>query len=223
MSQIKCIDLTKKYNITGEEAFYALNNVSLKIDAGEYIAVVGKSGSGKSTLMNMLGIIDSPTSGEVIINGRNILKLSENEKASFRNKNIGYIFQSFYLEPSYTAYKNVEMPLLIAGVDKKLRKEMVLKAMEDVGLSEKLKNRADELSGGEKQRVCIARALVNNPEIILADEPCGNLDSANTAEVMSLFDKFHSQGKTVVLITHSEEDARRSERQILMKDGKIVK
>lgn len=221
MNLIICDHLEKKY-ITGNQTLMALNGVSLEIARGEYIAISGKSGSGKSTLMNMIGLIDQPSAGKVFLDENDLSKCSEQQKSMLRNQMIGYVFQSFYLEPSYTTYKNVEMPLLISGVPKKQRRERVLASLEMVGLSSKVKNRADTLSGGEKQRACIARALVNQPELILADEPCGNLDSYNASEVMRLFDKLHESGKTIVLITHNEEDAKRAQRQIFMKDGKIV-
>ena len=179
MKIIECRDITKEY-ASKTQRQKALSHVFFSMNAGEYVAVVGKSGSGKSTLLNMIGLIDVPTSGEILIDEQNTKELSENKRADLRNKKIGYVFQAFYLEPAYTAYKNVEMPLLIGGVGRRERKQRVLKALEVVGLAHKAKQRADTLSGGEKQRVCIARALVNEPEFILADEPCGNLDSESS-------------------------------------------
>lgn len=221
MKVIECLDLTKVY-ISKTQSQQALAHVSFSMEAGEYVAVVGKSGSGKSTLLNMIGLIDVPTSGELWIGEQNTKELSENKRADLRNQKIGYVFQAFYLEPAYTAYKNVEMPLLIGGVDKKERKERVMKALETVGLAHKAKQRADTLSGGEKQRVCIARALVGEPEFILADEPCGNLDSENSKDIMTLFERLNSEGKTILLVTHNEEDAKRAKRRIRMLDGGIV-
>ena len=208
MKVIECLDLTKVY-ISKTQSQQALAHVSFSMEAGEYVAVVGKSGSGKSTLLNMIGLIDVPTSGELWIGEQNTKELSENKRADLRNQKIGYVFQAFYLEPAYTAYKNE-------------RKERVMKALETVGLAHKAKQRADTLSGGEKQRVCIARALVGEPEFILADEPCGNLDSENSKEIMTLFERLNSEGKTILLVTHNEEDAKRAKRRIRMLDGGIV-
>ena len=218
---IECKDLTKKYK-TGEREFYALKSVSCTIRKGEYVVVFGKSGSGKSTLMNMIGLTDVPTSGEIRVFGKEISELSEGKKAYLRNQKIGYVFQNFYLEPSYTVYMNIEVPLLIAGVSRKERRNRIEKALEEVGMTDRIHNRASELSGGERQRVSIARALINDPELILADEPCGNLDSGNTEIVMSIFDQLHKAGKTVVLITHSEDEADHAERMIHLKDGQVI-
>lgn len=221
MSWITCTKLQKEYR-TGQQVQIALKNVNIQIEHGEYIAVTGKSGSGKSTLMNQLGLIDRPTSGSICMDNKELLDYSEKKLSEIRNRLIGYIFQSFYLEPSYTVYKNVEMPLLIAGVAHSKRRALVEEAVGAVGMTGKYKQRAETLSGGEKQRICIARALVNNPELILADEPCGNLDSENSAAVMDILDRLHEQGKTIVLITHNEDDAKRAKRHIIMKDGEIV-
>lgn len=218
---MSCSNLTKEYE-TAAGTFAALKGIDLKIEKGEYLSVVGKSGSGKSTLMNMIGLIETPTEGKIVIDGKDISVCSEKEKNAIRNQMIGYIFQSFFLEPSYTVYQNVEIPLLIAGISKKQRKKLITEALQDVGLSEKLHQSAATLSGGEKQRVAIARALVNSPALILADEPCGNLDSENTNIIMDIFDKLHEKGKTLVLITHSEADSLRAQRRIVMKDGYIT-
>ena len=218
---LSCSNLTKEYE-TAAGTFAALKGIDLKIEKGEYLSVVGKSGSGKSTLMNMIGLIETPTEGKIVIDGKDISVCSEKEKNAIRNQMIGYIFQSFFLEPSYTVYQNVEIPLLIAGISKKQRKKLITEALQDVGLSEKLHQSAATLSGGEKQRVAIARALVNSPALILADEPCGNLDSENTNIIMDIFDKLHEKGKTLVLITHSEADSLRAQRRIVMKDGYIT-
>ncbi len=221
MKIIECRDITKEY-ASKTQRQKALSHVFFSMNAGEYVAVVGKSGSGKSTLLNMIGLIDVPTSGEILIDEQNTKELSENKRADLRNKKIGYVFQAFYLEPAYTAYKNVEMPLLIGGVGRRERKQRVLKALEVVGLAHKAKQRADTLSGGEKQRVCIARALVNEPEFILADEPCGNLDSENSAAIMNIFDRLYQEGKSILMVTHNEEDAKRAKRRIRLSDGGII-
>ena len=221
MKIIECRDITKEY-ASKTQRQNAFSHVSFSMNAGEYVSVVGKSGSGKSTLLNMIGLIDVPTSGEILIDEQNTKELSENKRADLRNKKIGYVFQAFYLEPAYTAYKNVEMPLLIGGVGRRERKQRVLKALEVVGLAHKAKQRADTLSGGEKQRVCIARALVNEPEFILADEPCGNLDSENSAAIMNIFDRLYQEGKSILMVTHNEEDAKRAKRRIRLSDGGII-
>ena len=215
---IICNNVCKEF--TSGKAFYAVNNVSIKINKGEFVAVIGKSGSGKSTLMNMIGLIEQPTSGDIHIDGVSVNKMKPSELAHLRNKKIGYIFQSFYLEYAYPVYRNVEMPLLISNVEKKLRRQRVEHCLDMVGLLEKINVAAGDLSGGEKQRVCIARAIANNPDIILADEPCGNLDSENTENIMNILSELHKQGKTILLITHSMGEADKAERKIIMKDGK---
>ncbi len=215
---ITCNNLFKEF--TSGKSFYAVNNVSIKIKKGEFVAVIGKSGSGKSTLMNMIGLIEQPTSGDIHIDGVSINKMKPSELARLRNKKIGYVFQSFYLEYAYPVYRNVEMPLLISNVEKKLRRQRVEHCLDMVGLLEKINVTARDLSGGEKQRVCIARAIANNPDIILADEPCGNLDSENTENIMNILSELHRQGKTILLITHSMGEADKAERKIIMKDGK---
>ena len=215
---IICNNVCKEF--TSGKAFYAVNNVSIKINKGEFVAVIGKSGSGKSTLMNMIGLIEQPTSGDIHIDGVSVNKMKPSELAHLRNKKIGYIFQSFYLEYAYPVYRNVEMPLLISNVEKKLRRQRVEHCLDMVGLLEKINVAAGDLSGGEKQRVCIARAIANNPDIILADEPCGNLDSENTENIMNILSQLHRQGKTILLITHSMGEADKAERKIIMKDGK---
>ena len=215
---IICNNVCKEF--TSGKAFYAVNNVSIKINKGEFVAVIGKSGSGKSTLMNMIGLIEQPTSGDIHIDGVSVNKMKPSELAHLRNKKIGYIFQSFYLEYTYPVYRNVEMPLLISNVEKKLRIQRVEHCLDMVGLLEKINVAAGDLSGGEKQRVCIARAIANNPDIILADEPCGNLDSENTENIMNILSELHRQGKTILLITHSMGEADKAKKKIIMKDGK---
>ena len=180
---------------------------------------MGKSGSGKSTLLNCLGLIDTPNEGTIIIDGEKVSALSQKEKADIRCKKIGYIFQNFFLEEHYSVERNVELPLIITGLHKKERKKRITNCLECVGMTHKRKQLAKNLSGGEKQRVCIARALSNQPEILLADEPCGNLDSENTNNIMKILTQLHQEGKTIVLVTHSLEEAEYADRKILMKDG----
>ncbi len=213
-------DLTKKY-VTGKTDFFALSNVSLQIADGEFVAVTGKSGSGKSTLLNILGTLDSPTSGSVTVDGANLANLAHRQIAQYRNKTVGFVFQAFYLEPSYTVYDNVELPLILAGkVGDNSGK--VNAALQAVGLLNKSSEKARTLSGGEQQRVAIARAIVNDPSYILADEPCGNLDTTNSNKVMEILADLHRSGKTIVMVTHDAEDAARAERIVTMSDGKIV-
>ncbi|MBP1565214.1 MAG: ABC transporter ATP-binding protein [Oscillospiraceae bacterium] len=216
---IKCRNVVKKF-YSGKE-FFAVNDVSFEIQKGEFVAVIGKSGSGKSTLMNMIGLIERPSSGDIFIDGENVQNMTDKQLAVLRNKKIGYIFQAFHLEHLYPVYHNVEMPLLISDVPTKARKNRVEECLKAVGLEEKANELAGNLSGGEKQRVCIARALANDPEIILADEPCGNLDSENTKNIMNILKELNENGKTVVLITHNMDEARTADRIIYMKDGKI--
>lgn len=220
MKWICCEHLQKEYG-SGESKQISLSDVCLEITRGEFVAVTGKSGSGKSTLLNMIGLIDRPTSGSVSINGQRYSDCNETQRALARSRMIGYVFQSFYLEPNYTVLQNIEIPLLITGVGAKQRLRIAEQVLETVGLRHKLRQKVSTLSGGEKQRVCIARALSNDPELILADEPCGNLDSGNSALVMDLLEQLHRSGKTVLLVTHNPEDAKRAQRMIIMKDGKI--
>lgn len=217
---IKCTNVSKEY-VVGE-SFFAVNNVTLEIKDGEFVALVGKSGSGKSTLLNMMGIIDSPTSGLIEVEGKDVGKMNSNEKAMFRNQSIGYIFQAFYLEPTYTVYKNVEIPLLLSNMEIKKRKKRIEECLEQVGMLHKINATVCDLSGGEKQRVCIARAIANNPDLILADEPCGNLDSENTENIMQLLTQLHNKGTTIVLVTHSDEEAQMADRIIRLKDGEVI-
>lgn len=207
---------------SGENAFDAIKGISISIENGSFVSLVGKSGSGKSTMLHLMAALDEPTSGEVLIDGKDISQLSKNEKCLLRNEKIGFIFQSFYLEENYTVFKNVEMPLIINGMAKSERKKLVQDALDKVGLKSKMKNKASKLSGGEKQRVAIARAIVNNPEIIFADEPCGNLDTENGEIIMSMLENLAKQGVTVVLVTHNLEDANKAERVITLKDGMVI-
>lgn len=217
---VRCMNVSKEYK--EGESFFAVHKVSLQIKEGEFAALVGKSGSGKSTLLNMIGLIDSQTSGSIEINGIDVSTMNANQKALFRNKEIGYIFQSFYLEPSYSVYKNVEIPLLISNMKAKQRNQRIEECLEQVDMLHKMHAKTSDLSGGEKQRICIARAIANNPKLILADEPCGNLDSENTENIMRLLMKLHKLGTTIIMVTHSDADAQRADRIIRLKDGEIV-
>ena len=203
----------------GEGAVHALKDANLVIEDGKFTAILGKSGSGKSTLMNIIGALDSPTSGTIESNGVVLNDLSKNDLAKYRNKTTGFVFQSFYLEPTFTVLENVAMPLTIAGENKNEREEKATKIIEELGLSDKINKKASELSGGQKQRVSIARALVHDPDIVLADEPTGNLDSQNGAEVMALLKKIVEKGKSVILVTHNMEDAKNADNIIEIKDG----
>lgn len=206
---------------SGESEVRALDDVSLTIEDGTFIAIVGKSGSGKSTMMNLIGALDKPTQGEIIADGNNLTNMKDDELAEYRNKHIGYIFQSFYLEPTFTVLENVAMPLTIAGVKKSEREEKARKAIAQLGLEDKTDKKANELSGGQKQRVSIARAIVHDPEVVLADEPTGNLDSQNGVEVIRLLQGIADSGKTVVLVTHNIDDARKTDKMVVLKDGRI--
>ena len=213
-------NVTKKYT-TGTVEFTALKNIDLSIRKGEFIAVVGPSGSGKSTLMNLLGCLDVPSDGEYILENRLVNKLTSNELADIRNTKIGFVFQAFNLLPYATAYENVEVPLLFAKVSTKKRKQRIVELLSRVGLADKLNNKPTEMSGGEMQRVAIARALANNPDIILADEPTGNLDTASGSEIIKLFHEMWKSGKTIVIITHDMSIAGQTERIIKLRDGVI--
>lgn len=207
---------------TGTNTFKALDNINLEIKKGEFVAVVGASGSGKSTLLNIIGCMDSPTGGEYIFENENILKKKYKQLASFRNKKIGFVFQAFNLADDCTAAENVAMPLGYAGMKKAQRDKRVKEILADVGLSDKAKSFPRQLSGGQQQRVAIARALVNNPELILADEPTGNLDTYNAAQIMELFQKIHRESdRTIIMITHNPELAEQADRVIKITDGRI--
>lgn len=214
-------DMCKIYN-PGENEVRALDHVNLAIKDNEFVAIIGQSGSGKSTLMNMLGCLDVPTSGSYILRGRDVSHLSEDELSDIRNREIGFIFQGFNLIPGLTALQNVELPLIYRGVSKKERLELAKKALEKVGLKNRMEHKPSEMSGGQQQRVAIARAIAQAPPVILADEPTGNLDSASTAEIMEILKELHRDGRTVILITHDNEIADRAGRIIRIMDGKIV-
>lgn len=218
-SIIKIEDLGKTYN-QGALEVCALKEVNLEIRPGEFVAIIGPSGSGKSTLMNLLGCLDQPTIGDYFLEDVNVKSLDSNQLAEIRNRRIGFVFQSFNLLPRATALENVELPLLYGRIPNS--KDMALKALGKVGLGERAKHRPNELSGGERQRVAIARAIVNNPAIILADEPTGNLDSANGEEILGIFNDLNAEGVTIILITHEKEIAERTRRIIAMKDGKMI-
>ena len=218
---IEINEVSKVYKM-GKEKVVALNNVSLKINKGEFVAIIGPSGSVKSTLMHIVGGLDSPTLGSVSIEGQDISRLKDKQLSKYRNEKIGFVFQAFNLENSQTALENVMMPLIFAGVSKKERKERALKALELVGLKELAKHKPNEMSGGQRQRVSIARALVNNPEIVFADEPTGNLDSKSGENIMDLFKEINAKGFTVIMVTHNPEEANKAKRVIKIKDGEII-
>jgi putative ABC transport system ATP-binding protein len=213
-------DITKFYDM-GEERVRALDGVSLGVERGEYVAVMGPSGSGKSTLMNLVGCLDTPTSGSYILNGREVARMTDDELAQIRNQEIGFVFQTFNLLPRTNALQQVELPLVYTGVPKKERHERAVKALEAVGLGDRMGHHPNELSGGQRQRVAVARALINNPSILLADEPTGNLDSQTGAEIMALFDELNSRGNTIILVTHEEDIAAHARRIVRLRDGKI--
>lgn len=206
---------------TGNELVEALRHVDLTINKGEYVALMGPSGSGKSTLMNILGCLDTPSSGEYVLNGKLVSDMSDNELAGIRNKEIGFVFQSFNLMPRQTAQENVALTLIYAGYTKEERLKRAEEVLAQVGLADRMKHKPNELSGGQRQRVAVARSLVNNPSIILADEPTGNLDTKTSEEIMELFEEIHNQGNTVILVTHEEDIAQRAKRIIRLRDGVV--
>ncbi len=213
-------NIWKSY-IMGKQVLQVLKGISLDINKNEYVALMGPSGSGKSTLMNILGCLDSPTSGSYILNGKDVSKMPDNDLAAVRNKEIGFVFQQFNLLPRLTAAENVALPLVYNGSPKKIRNIQALGMLERVGLADRSHHKPNELSGGQGQRVAIARALVNNPSIILADEPTGNLDTKTSVEIMEIFNKIHSEGNTVVLVTHEEDIAAFAHRIVRLRDGVI--
>jgi putative ABC transport system ATP-binding protein len=220
MSMISLKDIYKIYNVGGEEV-RALDGVDVTIGENEYLAIMGPSGSGKSTLMNMIGCLDTPTSGIYEFEGEMVNEMDDNQLASIRNRKIGFVFQTFNLLPKATAQHNVEIPLIYGNVRRDLRQSMAAGALESVGLGDRMHHKPNELSGGQRQRVAIARALVNNPSIILADEPTGNLDSKSGREIMEIFDALHQAGNTIILVTHEDYIAKHAHRTIRLFDGKV--
>ena len=220
MTVIKIKKIARHFTV-GNEVIKALKTIDLSIEKNEFVALMGQSGSGKSTLMNSLGCLDTPTEGSYTLANNNVSQLDDNSLAEIRNKEIGFVFQSFNLLPKSTALENVMLPLIYAGFNKEEREIKALDALEKVNLSDRINHRPNELSGGQRQRVAVARALVNNPSIILADEPTGNLDSATSVEIMALFQEIHKNGNTVIIVTHEDEIAQYAHRIVRLKDGEI--
>ena len=217
---IRTRDISKIYQM-GSEVIKALQSVSIEIGKGEYVAFMGPSGSGKSTLMNIVGCLDTPSGGDYFLAGKNVSNLSENELAEIRNKEIGFVFQTFNLLPRSSSLENVALPLVYAGYGKSDREEMAHQSLKNVGLGDRAKHKPNELSGGQRQRVAIARALVNNPSIILADEPTGNLDSKTSYEIMDLFESLYEQGNTIIMVTHEDDIAEYAHRIVRLRDGLV--
>lgn len=217
------VEMLNKYYVNGEMKLHALKNINFEIGKGEYVAIMGSSGSGKSTMMNILGCLDREFEGEYTLDDIKISQIDEKDISKIRNLKIGFVFQAFNLLPKLTALQNVELPLVYAGVHKNEREKRAKEMLEKVGLGERIHHKPNELSGGQKQRVAIARALVNNPAIILADEPTGNLDSVSEKEIMELFTKLNSQGKTIIIVSHEPEVAQYVRRILLFKDGEIIR
>ena len=220
MSLINIKEIKRDFKL-GSEVLHVLKGINLNIEKGEYVALMGPSGSGKSTLMNLLGCLDTPTSGTYILNGKDVSKLTDNELAEIRNKEIGFVFQTFNLMPRTTALDNVALPMVYAGISSNERKQRATEVLKDVGLADRMDHKPNQLSGGQRQRVAVGRALVNKPSIILADEPTGNLDSKTSIEIMNLFDEIHAKGNTVILVTHEEDIAKHAHRIIRLRDGMI--
>jgi putative ABC transport system ATP-binding protein len=220
MALIETVDMWKTY-LMGSEEIHALRGVSIQIDRGEYVAIMGPSGSGKSTLMNLIGCLDTPSKGSYLLNGKQVSQMNDNELARIRNEEIGFVFQTFNLLPRATALRNVELPLVYAGMAAKDREVRAREALEKVELTSRMNHRPNELSGGQRQRVAIARALVNNPSILLADEPTGNLDSKTGLEIMGVFERLHKAGNTIVLVTHEADVAAYAHRTIHIRDGQV--
>jgi putative ABC transport system ATP-binding protein len=221
MSLLSIRNIARSYDM-GAETVHALRGVSAEIEKGEYVAIMGPSGSGKSTLMNLLGCLDSPTSGSYELNGTDVSSLDENALSDIRNREIGFVFQTFNLLPRVSALRNVELPLIYAGIPKDERREAARVALEQVSLSDRMEHRPNEMSGGQRQRVAIARALVNQPSILLADEPTGNLDSTTGTEILALFDSLWNKGHTIIVVTHEEEVARHARRILRIRDGLLA-
>ena len=214
-------EITKVYQM-GQEQVHALSGVNLGVERGEYVAIMGPSGSGKSTLMNLVGCLDTPTSGSYVLNGREVARMTDDELAAIRNQEIGFVFQTFNLLPRTNALQQVELPLVYSGLARKERRERAVKALEAVGLGDRMNHHPNEMSGGQRQRVAVARALINDPSILLADEPTGNLDSQTGAEIMALFADLNRRGNTIVLVTHEEDIAAHARRIVRLRDGKVT-
>jgi putative ABC transport system ATP-binding protein len=221
MALIEMKGITKVYRM-GEEDVQALRGVALTIEKGEYVAIMGPSGSGKSTLMNLIGCLDTPTAGSYLLNGSEVARMTDDDLAAIRNREIGFVFQTFNLLPRTTAIAQVELPLVYSGVPKRERHQRAIAALEAVGLSDRMTHQPSELSGGQRQRVAVARALINRPSLILADEPTGNLDSKTGADIMALFDTLNRRGNTIVLVTHEEDVAEHARRIVRILDGRVV-
>ena len=222
MPLIETRDLWKTY-VMGDEEIHALRGVSISIERGEYVAIMGPSGSGKSTLMNLIGCLDTPSKGTYLLNGKMVSEMNDNELARIRNEEIGFVFQTFNLLPRASALHNVELPLVYAGMSKQARLEQAKAAIEKVELTHRMNHKPNELSGGQRQRVAIARALVNNPSILLADEPTGNLDSKTGVEIMALFARLHEAGNTIIVVTHEPDIAAYAHRVIAIRDGEVAR
>lgn len=217
---IKTVNITRQF-VMGKEVIKVLHGINIEVNKNEYVAFMGPSGSGKSTFMNIIGCLDTPSGGQYFLNGKDVSKMTDNQLAEVRNKEIGFIFQTFNLLPRYTALENVALPLVYAGLSKSERNAKAKHALEQVGLADRMKHKPNELSGGQRQRVAVARALVNTPTILLADEPTGNLDSKTSYEIMGLFHELHSKGNTIIVVTHEEDIAKHTSRIIRLRDGMV--